>query len=344
MKILGVIKSISENNYDSIKDNISKLIDKFFSNNIVVNNDPKVYLPDLSNENNSAENYFSILTNTRKNLIKSIYLDQSLQTYNDTESIEENVDKEYYFNIEGIKSIPVKNIKNIIIGSLSNKAKYVTSESDIENKIKISKSTPIINSFINIKMPNIDNAIDNSNACTIHVSPRRNNQIKYLVFHYTAGSTSKPGSAKNTCKVFHERQASADFIVDDASMIQYNADPEKFYTWAVGDKGSKNKGGTFRGICYNRNSISIEMCSNLRKGADWKTPNHNGWYFTPETISNALKLGKILMKKYNISINNVLRHYDVTGKLCPGIPGWNLEHGSNDESQWLWFKQQLTSI
>jgi N-acetylmuramoyl-L-alanine amidase CwlA len=28
------------------------------------------------------------------------------------------------------------------------------------------------------------------------------------------------------------------------------------------------------------------------------------------------------MKKYNVPKDRVIRHYDVTGKMCPGIIGW----------------------
>lgn len=36
-----------------------------------------------------------------------------------------------------------------------------------------------------------------------------------------------------------------------------------------------------------------------------------------KVIENTIELTKELMKKYNIPIENVLRHYDVTGKNCP---------------------------
>ena len=31
------------------------------------------------------------------------------------------------------------------------------------------------------------------------------------------------------------------------------------------------------------------------------------------------------MKKYNIPAERVVRHYDISGKLCPGVLGWNNE-------------------
>jgi N-acetyl-anhydromuramyl-L-alanine amidase AmpD len=193
-----------------------------------------------------------------------------------------------------------------------------------------------------VDVSKISTEIDTSQASTIHTSPRKLS-IEYLVIHYTAGTTSRLGKAKDTCNVFKTREASADFIVDDGSIMQYNPDPLKYYCWAVGDKGSStNNGGTYRGKAKNGNSIHIEVCSSMKPGGDWKTPNHDGWYFTTAVLNNAIKLAKILMKKYNIPSSKVIRHYDVTGKLCPGVPGWNLEKGSYNEDQWLWFKRQIS--
>ena len=53
-----------------------------------------------------------------------------------------------------------------------------------------------------------------------------------------------------------------------------------------------------------------------------------------DTVYNAIQLVKELMKKHNISIGNVLRHYDVTGKKCP-------EPFVRDASQWIAFKQKI---
>ena len=68
-------------------------------------------------------------------------------------------------------------------------------------------------------------------------SPNRN--IKYLVYHYTAGVSSKKGKALGTADWFANPKAggSADFIVDDELIVQYNPDPKNRYCWAVG--GSK---------------------------------------------------------------------------------------------------------
>lgn len=152
----------------------------------------------------------------------------------------------------------------------------------------------------------------------VHIS-KAARVIKYLAIHYTAGATSKAGAARAVKRVFEQRSASADFAVDDKEMVQFNPDPQNYYCWAVGDK----KAAGAMADVTNRNTISIEICSNLTKGTSAAVPNHSGWYFTEAAIENALKLTRILMRKYNIPKERVIRHYDASGKLCPGLVSWN---------------------
>ena len=178
----------------------------------------------------------------------------------------------------------------------------------------------------------------------VHISKAPNREIKYLAIHFTAGSSSKAGSAKSVKHVFEQRKASADFCVDDRDMVQFNPDLNNYYCWAVGD-GNGKYGVT------NKNSISIEICSSLKKGTSAAVPNHSGWYFTDAALENAVKLSKYLMKKYNIPIDRVIRHYDASRKSCPGLVGWNdgtlyKEDGSktkekNNSNEWIKFKKKL---
>lgn len=145
---------------------------------------------------------------------------------------------------------------------------------------------------------------------------------KYLVYHYTAGVTSKKGSARATASWFANPKAggTADFIVDDEEIVQYNPDPEKYSCWAVGGSAYGNKGGKLHGVATNHNCISIEICSTNKTGRV-TNPNDDNWYFTDAALANAAKLGRYLMEVYGIPASRVIRHYDVTGKLCPGIKG-----------------------
>jgi N-acetylmuramoyl-L-alanine amidase CwlA len=180
-----------------------------------------------------------------------------------------------------------------------------------------------------------------------HITSSPNRDIKYLAIHYTAGGSSSPGSAQAIYNVFSQRSASADFAVDDRDIVQFNPDLQNYYCWAIGDKGV----GTLKNQATNRNTISIEICSNLKKGTSAAVPNHSGWTFTDSSLKNALNLTKYLMTRYNIPKERVIRHYDVTGKLCPGIVGWNdgalyetdgkVAKEKNNSSFWNSFKNNL---
>jgi hypothetical protein len=184
------------------------------------------------------------------------------------------------------------------------------------------------------------------NPIAKHITRLDNRKVEYLVIHYTAGGSSAGDSETKTRNVFLNRNASADFVVDDDTILQVNPDIKNYYCWAVGDGNGKY------GIT-NKNAVSIEICSNLKKGTTGKVPNHTGWYFTDSAIDNAVKLSKMIMKAYNIPLNKVVRHYDATRKLCPGIIGWNpgviydsvtckpTKEKSN-EDKWLDFKKRLS--
>ena len=138
-------------------------------------------------------------------------------------------------------------------------------------------------------------------------------QIAYIVLHYTGNKTDK---AVNNAKYFgktgtNTRSAGAHYFVDDTSIYQSVGD---LYTaYAVGGKKYTNCGTTGGGSMYgkitNTNSLSVEMCST------------NG-EISAKTIENAASLVKMLMMKYTIPLENVYRHFDVTGKACPGWNGW----------------------
>jgi len=186
-------------------------------------------------------------------------------------------------------------------------------------------SDGIVGSLTWAKMFKDDNTIKITKGfINVHITRSPNRPIKYIAIHYTAGGSSKPGSAMGVRNVFLKRNASADFAVDDATIVQINPDLRNYYTWSVGDKKNPySDGGKLYGKATNKNTISIEICSNLKPGFSASAANHAGWYFTEASIENAKKLVRYLMDLYNISKENVVRHYDISGKICPGIIGWN---------------------
>lgn len=185
-----------------------------------------------------------------------------------------------------------------------------------------------------------------------HITLALGRKIKWIAIHYTAGSTSKRGTAMATRNVFITRQASADFVVDDAEIVRINPDVRNYYCWAVGDKlNSTTGGGRLHGMATNKNTISIEICSNLLPNTTAAVPNHGGWYFTDASLNNALKLVRYLMREYDIPKENVVRHYDISGKLCPGVINWTdfniydtkgkITKGKGNSKEWLDFWNKI---
>lgn len=146
---------------------------------------------------------------------------------------------------------------------------------------------------------------------------RGGNPIKYIVIHYTANNGD---TAQNNCKYFNSpnRKASAHYFVGRDGVFQSVQDIHT--AWHCGGSSYKHK------YCRNANSIGIEMCS--------KIDGNGKYYIENSVIDNAIDLTKHLMDKYNIPSNNVIRHYDVTGKACP-------EPFVRDENLWENFKSQL---
>ena len=158
---------------------------------------------------------------------------------------------------------------------------------------------------------------------TVHTGYLKNRQIKFIVLHYTAGTSSKKGTARSVASMFanpNNRPASADFIIDDAEIVQYNPNIRDRYTYAVGGNKYSVKytplSGTFYGKCKNNNSISIEMCSSKanKKSLD---ATDTDWSISASVVDKAVELTKYLMQQYKIPADCVIMHHNVTGKLCP---------------------------
>lgn len=151
-----------------------------------------------------------------------------------------------------------------------------------------------------------------------------NRRIEFIVIHDT-GNPKAGANALMHYKYFAatDRGASAHYFVDDKEIIQIIDD--KDIAWHVGD--AKNPPVINGAIPKNANSIGIEICI-----------NEDGDYF--KALQNAIELTKYLMQQYNIPPERVIRHYDVSGKICPqSMSGFN---GKNYTwVLWKWFKKQI---
>lgn len=158
-----------------------------------------------------------------------------------------------------------------------------------------------------------------------HGGSRSADRIQYLVIHYTGndGDTAAGNAAYYQNNVV---EASAHYFVDDTTVCR--SVPELVTAWAVGGKkyasAAQTGGGTLYGIVTNSNSISIELCGTMKDGT---------CRASEATLSNAAALAAGLMAQYNIPLENICRHFDVTGKLCPGY--------MVDEDKWAAFKKRV---
>lgn len=127
----------------------------------------------------------------------------------------------------------------------------------------------------------------------------RASAVKYLVIHYTAG---KNDTAVNNGNYFAREQvgASAHYFVDETTVVR--SVPDEYVAYHCGGNYYHHP------KCRNGNSIGIEICTQWVDG---------GYRFAPEAVALAQKLARQLMQKYNIPIDRVIRHWDVTHKVCP---------------------------
>lgn len=149
--------------------------------------------------------------------------------------------------------------------------------------------------------------------------------IRAIVFHYTANtgsSASALGNARYFANGSEGRAASAHYCVDEKN-IAYECVPLDTVAWSVGD----GKSGKYGNLVNNYNSVSIEMVSH--------TDASGAYYIPKETQENAARLYQMLLKKLP-GVQYTVRHYDVSGKLCP-LP-------MIAEDRWDEFKRLLREV
>lgn len=155
-------------------------------------------------------------------------------------------------------------------------------------------------------------------------NPGSLDRIKYIVIHYVGAL----GGAKANCQYYAggNRGASAHYFVDFDGSVWQSVEDQNI-AWHCGAKSYVHP------ECRNANSIGIEMCVR-NKGS--LSDTSRDWYFEDATVSATAELTKELMKKYNISADHVIRHYDVTGKICPNPYVYN-----EGRHTWAAFKAAL---
>lgn len=135
--------------------------------------------------------------------------------------------------------------------------------------------------------------------------------IDGIVVHYTANPGTTAKQNRNYFAGLADgsgTSASSHFIIDtDGTILQ--CVPMSEIAYASNDR--------------NRDTLSIECCHEDESGK-----------FTEETYQSLVKLTAWLCDTYGLETDQVIRHYDVTGKLCPK---YYVEH----EDKWDTLKKDI---
>lgn len=138
-------------------------------------------------------------------------------------------------------------------------------------------------------------------------------EVKGIVIHYTANPGSTAIQNRNYfegLKDSHETMASSHFVIGlDGEIVQ--CIPTAEISYASNDR--------------NNDTISIECC---HPGKDGK--------FEDATYDSLIQLTAYLMGKYDLTTDDVIRHYDVTGKACP-------KYFVDHEDAWKQFLQDINT-
>ena len=139
-------------------------------------------------------------------------------------------------------------------------------------------------------------------------------RIKGIVIHYTANPGSTAMQNRNYfegLKDSHVTKASSHFIVGlDGEIVQCVPTWEEAY--------ASNE--------RNKDTVSIETCHLKEDGR-----------YTKETYESLVRLTAWLCKKFDLTENDVIRHYDVTGKICP-------KYFVEDEAAWEKFREDVKIV
>lgn len=171
------------------------------------------------------------------------------------------------------------------------------------------------------------------NLTTVNYRPA-NMTPKYIVIHFFGALST----AKGVSEYFKTPgiQASAHYALDEGDTI-YRCVRDNDIAWHCGGYSYRHP------ECRNSNSIGIEA-----RPAKINSKSINAmdtdWYFDQKVVDNLVWLTKKLMKQYNIPADHVIRHYDVTGKLCPRP--WcgsdtNTYYKTSGDEQWKEFRKRI---
>lgn len=144
-------------------------------------------------------------------------------------------------------------------------------------------------------------------------SGEKQNKIQNIVVHWVGN----PGSSAignrnyfNSLAISHKTYASSHYIIGLNGEI-IRCIPEDEVAFHAGS------------YSMNRKSIGIENCH-----PDW------GGKFTTETYNSLVQICADICRRYSLGVDAIIRHYDVTKKMCP-------KYYVENEAEWIMLKNDV---
>ena len=120
-----------------------------------------------------------------------------------------------------------------------------------------------------------------------------------------------------------DRYASAHYFIGTKGNVEQLIPEDEIAYHAGGKEYIQETLDHFNCTWPNAFLIGLELCHN-----DWSGK------FTDETIDVAQRLTRRILDEHNLDVKDVVRHFDVTGKMCPK---WYCE----DEDAWIDFRNGI---
>jgi N-acetylmuramoyl-L-alanine amidase CwlA len=146
------------------------------------------------------------------------------------------------------------------------------------------------------------------------------NKVDAVVIHYTANPGTDAEANRNYFEGLKEGKtySSGNYIYSSSNYI-------------VGLEGNIVQCVPLNEVAYasndrNNDTISIECCH----------PNETG-KFTEDTYKALVNLTAWICSEYNLSKDDIIRHYDVSGKICP-------KYFVENEDKWEQFKEDVFNV
>lgn len=142
----------------------------------------------------------------------------------------------------------------------------------------------------------------------------KSDKIKNIVIHYTANPGTTAEQNRNYfegLKDSKKTRASSHFIVGlEGEIVQCVP------TWEIAYASNER----------NVDTVSIETCHKTSEGT-----------YTAATYDSLVQLTAWLCEKFTLTERDIIRHYDITGKLCP-------KYFVEDETAWRQFKSDVKTV